>query len=249
MTRTVWTMGVVALLCLPGSLHATDVADVLRRMSAALEPARDMRADVEFLIDNERGQRVRWTGRYERLTEPPIKRIVLRTPPDLAGVSVVLEGGARDLRGMRIHLPFVRRTREIQRDMQGASFMGSDFNFEDLGFVQMDFHQHTLRGEETIDGRPCLRIDSVPDQSWWYGRISHCIDVEDSLPRRTEYFDRAGVLHKVRTMTIERVGGHRTPVRIVMEVPPARTKTTMILTAVEYDVGLTPAMLEAAEAP
>lgn len=246
MRRTIWTIGVLALLvAFPAAPRAADVTQTLERMAAALEPGRDMRANLEFLIDNTRGERVRWTGHYYRTTTPPAKRVVLDGPADLAGVSVELEGGPADLRGVRIYLPFVRRVREIRRDMQGASFMGSDFNFEDLGFVEMEFHQHTMVGEETHDGRTCLRVDSVPDKSWWYGRIAYCIDTQDWIPRRTEYFDRAGVLYKVRTMSVETVDGHATPVRMTMDVLPDKTKTTMILTDVKYDTGLAPAMMQA----
>jgi len=246
MRRTAWTIGMlVGLMAFPAAVRATDVTAALERMAAALEPGRDMRANVEFLIDNTRGERVRWTGRYYRTTTPPAKRVVLDAPGDLAGVSVVLQGGPAELRGVRIYLPFVRRIREIRRDMRGASFMGSDFNFEDLGFVEMEFHQHTIVGEETHDGRTCLRVDSVPDKSWWYGRIAYCIDAQDWIPRRTEYFDRAGVLYKVRTMSVEMVGEHATPVRMTMDVLPDKTKTTMTFTNVKYDTGLSPAMLQA----
>ncbi len=250
MRRIAITIGAATLLAaLATPASSTDVTKTLERMAAALEPGRDMRANVEFLIDNPRDERVRWTGQFFRTTSPAVRRVVLDSPDDLAGVSVVLKGGPADLRGVRIYLPFVRRTREIRRDMQGASFMGSDFNFEDLGFVTMDFHQHTLMKEEIYDGRPCVRIDSVPDRSWWYGRISYCIDTEDSIPRRTEYFDPAGVLYKVRTMTVETVGGHPTPVRMTMQVLPDKTATTMNLTDVRYDTGLTPAMLEVEGSP
>jgi len=30
--------------------------------------------------------------------------------------------------------------------MRGESLLGTDFNFEDLGFEQLDYEQHALRG-------------------------------------------------------------------------------------------------------
>lgn len=250
MRQILTVIGAIAVLAgaaLPA--RATDVTTALERMAAALEPGRDMRANVEFLIDNTRGERVRWTGEFLRTSVPPMKRVVLASPEDLAGVSVVLKGAPDELGGISIYLPFVRRTRTIRRDMQGASFMGSDFNFEDLGFVRMEFHQHALVGEGTVDGRPCLRVDSVPDRGWWYGRIAYCIDTQDWIPRRTEYFDPAGVLYKIRTIAVETVGPYPTPVRMTMRVLPDRTATTMTFTNVRYDTGLTAAMLQADEPP
>jgi hypothetical protein len=222
----------------PLASPATDVTAVLQKMRAAQTPGRDMRAKVEFVIENADEVTIRWSGSLERLSRPALQRIVLDRPADLAGITVMVRGTPAEVHGVEIYLPFVRRVREIGRDMRGVSFLGTDFNFEDLGFVELDYHQHSIVGDEEIDGRRCHRIDSVPERGWWYGRISRCVDAEDFIPRRTDYFAPGGDLFKTRTVHVETVAGHATPTRIEMQVVPAKTKTIMILTDVEYDVGL-----------
>lgn len=238
MSRIIGTILALFLGFGTGASAQDDVLQILQRMNAALEPGRDMRAAVEFIIDNEKGERVRWTGSYLRMSEPARKRFVLDYPADLRGVAVTLEGTPSTVAGVRIYLPFVRRVREISEEMRGASFMGTDFNFEDLGFVDLEYQQHTLLGTEQADGRRCWRVDSRPTRTWWYGRISRCVDQKDHLPRTTRYYTPGGLLYKVRTMEVTRIGGYATPVRMTMEVVPARTKTTLTLSEIEYDTRL-----------
>lgn len=238
MSRIIGTILALLLGFVTGVPAQDDVMQILQRMNDALEPGRDMRAAVEFVIDNEKGERVRWMGTYVRMSEPARKRFVLDHPADLRGVAVTLEGTPSTVAGVRIYLPFVRRVRTISDEMRGASFMGSDFNFEDLGFVDLEYQQHTLLGPEQADGRRCWRVDSRPTRTWWYGRISRCIDQEDYLPRTTRYYTPGDMLYKVRTMEVARIGGYATPVRMTMEVVPAHTETTLTLSEIEYDTGL-----------
>ena len=225
---------------------AVDVTDVLARMRRAAEPGRDMRAAVELVITNPQGERVRWTGQFYRLTGPPARRrLVLETPIDLRGVSITMQHAETGVERTRVYLPFLRRVREITADMRGESFLGTDFNYEDLGFEELEYEQHALRGEEKADGRACYRVESRPAHSWWYGRIVRCIDKKDYLPRRTEYYDPAGLLYKIRTLDrIETIAGHPTPTQLTMAVVPAHTSTRFSLREVEYDTGLTEQLFE-----
>jgi hypothetical protein len=236
----VLTLFVIATAFSPEYVGATDVLDVVQQMRAALEPGRDRRAALTIDVVNERGEQVRWSGHVYRMHgEPSRQKIVLEHPADLRGVTVtaVRRPGRLDL--MRIHLPSIRRTREILKDIRGESFLWTDFNNEDIGLERLDYVRQTLDGTERVADRPCHRLVSIPQASWYYGRIVRYVDRRTHLPIRTEYFDPAGTLFKVRTLErIETIGGHPTPLRVVMEVPPADTRTVLSLSEVEYDVGL-----------
>jgi hypothetical protein len=235
------------LLLFPHTASAADVTDVLSRMRRAVEPPGDMRAAIEFMITNAEGESVHWTGSFYRMDGPSARmRIVLENPLDLRGVSVTVRrvDGVPD--PTRVYLPSIRRVRQLAGDLRGEAFLGTDFNYEDLGLVELDFQAHALTGEERVAGRPCYQVESVPARGWWYRRIVRCIDKKDYLPRRTEYYDPSGLLFKVRTFDrVATVGGHPTPVELTMEVVPARTSSRIILRDIEYDVGLTEKLFEA----
>jgi hypothetical protein len=78
-------------------------------------------------------------------------------------------------------------------------------------------------------------VETVPKENWWYSRIVRCIDREDYVPRRTEYFDGAGELFKIRTFDqIQTISGHPTPLRLRMDTVPAGTSSTITLSGVTY---------------
>jgi outer membrane lipoprotein-sorting protein len=232
------TLAVGATLAFaPGAARGADVNDVLARMRSATEPGSDMRATVVFAIVNERGETVKWTGHlYRRRGVSPRMRVVLDDPIDLRGTEVSVAGSADGTSKTRIYLPSLRRVRQIESDMRGESFLGTDFNYEDLGLQQLDFQQHRL---EDAGDASCYHVESIPSRGWWYGRIDRCIDKKDYLPRRTEYYDRNGVLWKVRTLdAVKKIGGHPTPTEITMQIIPQHTSTTITLSEVQYDTGL-----------
>ncbi len=228
------------------SAGATDVTTVLGRMREALEPGKDMRANVVFTIANGRGESVEWAGRfYRRGGSDPRMRLVFDSPLDLRGTDITVLRASDGVSHTRIYLPAIRRVRDVTADMRGESFLGTDFNYEDIGLYQIDYQQHRLLDDDEIAGRTCHRVESVPDRGWWYGKIVRCIDAKDYIPRRTEYYDRSGVLWKVRTFDqIKTIHGYPTWTRLSMETVPTGTSTTITLKDVEYDTGLSPYLFE-----
>jgi hypothetical protein len=119
------------------------------------------------------------------------------------------------------------------------SFLGTDFNYEDLGLQALDFQQQSLADGKDPEGRDCYRLESVPQSGWWYGRIVHCVDRKSYLPLRTAYYDRAGVMWKIRTLEgVKTIKSHPTPTQITMQTVPTKTLTRITLSDIAYDSGL-----------
>lgn len=225
----------VATLGAAADAHAADVETLLERMRAALMPPAVMTAGFTFEIEDDAGDTARWTGRLRRDGVARAIEMRFESPRDLAGVLFTAKQVPGSLDEASIYLPSVRRTRTIKQNFRGVPFLGSDFNYEDLGLEQLQFASHRLAGSGEVDGRPCRRVESQPSGSWWYGRIVRCIDDQDFLPRRTEYFDVAGVAYKIRTLDDVRVvDGQATARRIRMEVVPDQSESTITLADVAY---------------
>jgi len=220
---------------------ATDVTEILTRMRQAVEPGKDVRAAIEFTITNAKGESVHWSGQlYRRSVSDTCTRLVFDEPLDFRGTEVMVQRGADGVTHTRVYLPAIRRVRELDADFRGESFFGTDFNYEDLGLQQLDYQQQTLRGDgEETEGRACHQVESVPDRGWWYGKIVRCIDKKDYLPRRTEYYDRAGVLWKLRTFDeIKKIDGYPTVTQITMRTVPTGTSTRISMSDIHYNTGL-----------
>jgi hypothetical protein len=242
------TFAATAILVLSSYSSATgrDVMDVVAQARKATALGNDMRADVSFELANARGERVLWTGSYYRRNQPDTRvRLVLDTPADLRGIEVLTRPTHEGIASTRIYLPSLRRVRDLVADMRGESFLGTDFNYEDLGFQQLEYAQYSLSEAADPEGRNCWRVDAVPQRGWWYGRVSTCIDRKTFLPVRTEYYDRDGVLWKVRTLGgIQSIKSRPTPTVITMQTIPAGTSTTITLSRVQYDTGLADVLFE-----
>jgi outer membrane lipoprotein-sorting protein len=226
---------------------ARDVAEVLARVRGATAPGKDMRATFDFEIVNSKGESVHWTGSYYHRSVPDERlRLVIDSPIDLRGTEVTVTPDRDGVTHQRLYVPSLRRVRDLQADMRGESFLGTDFNYEDLGIQQLDFQQHTLIEGKDREGRDCFLLESVPQAGWWYGRIVRCIDRKTYLPLRTDYYDRSGVLWKIRTLEgIKTIQSHPTPTVITMQTVPARTLTRITLSDIQYDTGLTDVLFEA----
>jgi len=234
----------ISLVVAVSGARAAEVDDILGRMRSALEPGKDMRANVVFTITNERGETVKWTGHlYRRGGSATRLRLTFDDPADLRGTDVTVTRTSDGAGETRIYLPALRRVRSIDAQTRGESFLGTDFNYEDLGLQRFDDQQHRLVASQNAS---CYRIESTPNASWWYGRVVRCIDKKTYLPTRTEYYDRSGVLWKVRTLGgVKKIGTYPTATEIKMETVPQHTSTTITLSDVQYDTGLADSLFTA----
>jgi hypothetical protein len=233
-------VGLAARAAAQSGAGTDDASQLLTLMRQALEPGRDMRASFTLAVAGRDGQAVTWSGRLVRRTGPDARLLlVFDHPADLRETEVSVARAANDEIHTRVYLPAIRRVRDIEADARGESFLGTDFNYEDLGLEPIAFQRHTVTGEDTVNGTRCRKVESVPERGWWYGKIVRCLDPQTHLPVRTDYYDRNGILWKTRTIdTIATVQGHPTATSITMTTVPARTSTKMVLTDVRYDTGL-----------
>ena len=228
------------VLMVPGAARGTDVTEVLQRMADALETARDLRASATFIIESEHGERIRWSAQYYRRSGPDGRmRLIFEDPIDLRGVDLTVRRREDEVDEIRVYFPAIRRVRLLDADMRGESFLGTDFNYEDLGLEDLDFQKHTLLDDGEFEGEPCYRVRSVPAQSWFYGEIVRCIDKKSFLPRRTEYHSPAGQHYKTRTLdVVETIDEHTIPTRIAMRNLVSGTSTTIVYSDVILNSGL-----------
>ena len=139
-----------------------------------------------------------------------------------------------------IFIPAINLVRRIAADDKRSSFVGSDFTYEDVSGRDVEDEAHTLLGEETLNGRPVYRVESVPKAKVDYARRVALIDRERGLPLKEEYYDMRGEL--LRTFSadeVREVSGHWTVTRRSMRDAQSGHRTEVVYEEIEYDVGLT----------
>jgi len=86
-------------------------------------------------------------------------------PPEVKGVgflSLARPGKAAD---QWLYLPSMKRERRIASQDRDASFVGTDFNYEDMEEFDQSKFAVSLKGDETVDGQICWLIEARPEEN------------------------------------------------------------------------------------
>lgn len=140
------------------------------------------------------------------------------------------------------YLPSIERNIKMPPSMMNQSWMGTDLSNDDLvkkTSMSNDF-DHSLMGEETIDGTICYHIKLIPheDADVIWGKIEIWIEKEHANIMKQQSFDED--MELVNTMTasnIQKVSGEIIPLN--MEFFPAdkpKQKTLMEYVNIEFNV-------------
>ncbi|MCB0662230.1 MAG: outer membrane lipoprotein-sorting protein [Saprospiraceae bacterium] len=120
--------------------------------------------------------------------------------------------------------PTIDRVVKLPPSMMAQSWMGSDFTNDDLVKQSsiLEDYDHTLIGSETIDGRPCYKIQLIPkpDAPVVWGKVISWIDKQEYMQMKTEFYDEDGYLvNTILGKDVKTLGGKLLPAK--MEVIPA----------------------------
>lgn len=84
-------------------------------------------------------------------------------PPEVKGVGFLsLPRAGSDNPDQWLYLPSMKRERRIAPQDRDASFVGTDFNYEDMEEFDHEKYKVSLQGEETVEGQPCWVIAAIP---------------------------------------------------------------------------------------
>ncbi|MBZ0266716.1 outer membrane lipoprotein-sorting protein [bacterium] len=138
-----------------------------------------------------------------------------------------------------IYVPAVDLVKRISSKDKGSSFMGSDFSYEDVSGRKWTEDNHTYLGEETLDGKVCDRIQSVPKEEDSFTKKISWIDRETKLPLKEEYYDKKDRLERVFTSdSIETIDGFPTATVRSMANVLKDHHTTVTFENIKYNVGV-----------
>jgi outer membrane lipoprotein-sorting protein len=165
--------------------------------------------------------------------------IVFQRPAGVANtrfLTMETPGGADD---RWIFLPSLGKVRRIAASEGSGSFMGTDFSYDDISSSDrdVDLDNHRLSGEDTLNGRACYVIESVPkDSSYQYSKMVQWIDKDNSVIHKIDLYDRRGNPVKVlEILDLKEVQGRLSPMETRMTTLGAGTRTSLIAEILKYN--------------
>src|ERR1700679_3278201 len=107
----------------------------------------------------------RWE--YRRIGSFGASKAILRftAPAEVKGVALLIVNHADRASDQWMWTPALERDRRIALQDRSARFFGTDFSFEDLEERDVSQFSYSLKGDETVAGAACWKLESRPKQS------------------------------------------------------------------------------------
>ena len=203
----------------------------------------DRKSTIEMVLINRRNKkRVRVMSSFGKDFGKDTKKLMaFKKPMDIKGTAFLsweYDDPSRD-DDKWLYMPALRKVRRISGASTNDYFMGSDFTYDDMGDRNVDEDDHTLMGEDPLNGQACWKIKSIPKEDdslydekiLWVSQTAH-------KTIKAEYYDAQGL---IKTYTVEDLNEHQgfwTIFKMKMENHREQHATVMTLSDVEYNTGV-----------
>ena len=162
--------------------------------------------------------------------------MVFMLPADVKGVGYLSfsydDASKNDDRWL--YIPALKKAKRISGSSSQDYFMGTDFTYDDISGHKIDDYTYTLLAEETVDGKNCWKIESVPLKKSMYSKYISWIDKESLVQVKAEFYDEQGTLLKVLTVSgIEKKDGFWTADK--MEMNNLQKKHTTLIETLKHE--------------
>lgn len=139
-----------------------------------------------------------------------------------------------------VYSPVIRRVRSLSGLTAYDSFHGTDFTYADLG-IKDPGGTSRLLGEEVLENMKAYKIETIPEERWYYSRIVSWIAADTFLPLKRDYYDSGDRHWKTKffehVVTIDNIPK---PLRVRMLDLQRNHSTEVTISDVCYDVEYLP---------
>jgi hypothetical protein len=142
-----------------------------------------------------------------------------------------------------LYIPSVDLVKRIAADDRRASFVGSDFTYEDVSGRLPSLDEHEFMATEERDGKTLTVVKSIPKEAKTadYAWRKTWIDPETKLPVQEEYYDdKDEAVRRFEVGKVLVIEGFATAVERIMTDLEKNHSTTISFDEVTYDVALKP---------
>jgi outer membrane lipoprotein-sorting protein len=229
------------VVCTGVTLSAQDarqiVAEVQSRSSAASQVYEGM---LQVIEEGGRTSEKQWT--YRRLGSHGKSKSVIRftSPAEVRGVALLIVNFPDRASDQWMWTPAINRERRIASQDRRTRFFGTDFSFEDLEERDVDHYDYVLRGEESVDGEPCWRIDSTPKagKRSQYTRSVLWIRKSNYTYAQIENYNGNTAIRRLSYRDVANVEGIWTARTLEMQDFTRKSRTILKLESLKYNTPL-----------
>jgi hypothetical protein len=180
----------------------------------------------------------RWT--QDRIGAHGKSKVVIRftAPAEVKGVALLIVNHPDRSSDQWMWTPAIERDRRIALQDRSTRFFGTDFSFEDLEERDVSQFEYVLRGDDTVDGAACWRIESTPreSKSSQYTRSLVWIRKDNYALARIENFIKDQVARRLVYSDLQNIQGIWTARQLEMTDVRRGTRTRLSLEKLLYNI-------------
>lgn len=166
---------------------------------------------------------------------------IFENPKDVKGTKMLTWSHKNKDDQQWLYLPSVRRVKKISSRNKSASFMGSEFSFEDLGSQEVEKYKFRWIKDTILEGKDCHVIERTPNYKSGYSKQVSYTSKKYKNPLRVEYYDRKKELLKVAIFEgykAYKVGAKTLYRASIIKMDNVQTKKKSIFTWKERKIGV-----------
>jgi outer membrane lipoprotein-sorting protein len=162
------------------------------------------------------------------------------SPPEVKGVSFLSLSRVGKNADQWLYLPSMKRERRIASQDRDASFVGTDFSYEDMEEFDHRRYEVDLKGETVLEGVPCYLIEAIPsgkDQKSVYAKRMLYLRKDILYLARVDLY-KEGDKEPSKLFLISdiaQVGAHYMGRKLEMSDLKKGSRTTVILKDIVFD--------------
>lgn len=157
-------------------------------------------SNMKMILISSNGQQVvrEMVGKVqEGSTDGDRSLMEFMNPKDVKGTKMLTWSYKNKDDDQWLYIPAFRRVKRINSSGKSASFMGSEFSFEDLGSQEIEKFNYKWLKDDTVEKRKVWVLERVPKQDSGYSKQVVFMDQQIFNPMKIEYYNPRGELLKV----------------------------------------------------
>lgn len=155
---------------------------------------------MEMVLIDAHGTRVtrKLEGKVKEIKNDGDKSIsIFLNPQDVKGTKMLTHSHKIGDDDQWLYLPSLKRVKRISSRGKSASFMGSEFSYEDLGSQETEKYDHNFVKDGKVGKHSVWILDRKSKAKSGYSKQLMYVSKKFHAPVKIEYFDRKGELLKV----------------------------------------------------
>lgn len=231
---------VVALLSFisaPAAAQSLNGLDIAKKTKAALEPDTPSTRVLKIDVNQAAKRTAEWTGAQARAVENGAHCMVtvVLSPVQAKGMAVLARQNDNQAEQIWTYVPTLGRTVMLSPANAFAPLFGSDFTFEDLGFVDLH-NKYEYLGTATVESTPVYKVQEIPSNNPYYSKIIAWIRKSDFLPIHRDFYNYAGALvQKEQYSGIQKIDGIPTVTKIKMTLESSGNSTEFDFSNIQFN--------------